>query len=85
MSCSEPPHEAATHAHRQRPRNSGFSYSSTASDVLQGIDLNGKVAIVTGGYSGLGIRRRRRWPAPARGGRPGAAARRAPRLRASTT
>ena len=39
----------------QRPLNSGFGYRSTASDVLQDIDLNGKVAIVTGGYSGLGI------------------------------
>jgi NAD(P)-dependent dehydrogenase (short-subunit alcohol dehydrogenase family) len=34
---------------------SGFSAQSTASDVLAGIDLSGKTAIVTGGYSGLGI------------------------------
>jgi NAD(P)-dependent dehydrogenase (short-subunit alcohol dehydrogenase family) len=34
---------------------SGFSGRSTASDVLAGIDLSGKTAIVTGGYSGLGI------------------------------
>jgi NAD(P)-dependent dehydrogenase (short-subunit alcohol dehydrogenase family) len=39
----------------QRPLNSGFGYRSTASDVLEGIDLAGKVAIVTGGYSGLGL------------------------------
>lgn len=34
---------------------SGFSARSTASEVLAGIDLTGKTAIVTGGYSGLGI------------------------------
>jgi NAD(P)-dependent dehydrogenase (short-subunit alcohol dehydrogenase family) len=34
---------------------SGFDASSTASDVLKGIDLTGKLAIVTGGYSGLGL------------------------------
>jgi NAD(P)-dependent dehydrogenase (short-subunit alcohol dehydrogenase family) len=34
---------------------SGFGYRSTATDVLDGIDLHGTLAIVTGGYSGLGI------------------------------
>jgi NAD(P)-dependent dehydrogenase (short-subunit alcohol dehydrogenase family) len=34
---------------------SGFGYRSTATDVLDGIDLTGTLAIVTGGYSGLGI------------------------------
>jgi NAD(P)-dependent dehydrogenase (short-subunit alcohol dehydrogenase family) len=34
---------------------SDFGYRSTATDVLAGIDLHGKLAIVTGGYSGLGI------------------------------
>jgi NAD(P)-dependent dehydrogenase (short-subunit alcohol dehydrogenase family) len=34
---------------------SGFGPRSTASDVLEGIDLDGRLAIVTGGYSGLGI------------------------------
>jgi NAD(P)-dependent dehydrogenase (short-subunit alcohol dehydrogenase family) len=34
---------------------SGFGERTTAADVLEGIDLNGKLAIVTGGYSGLGI------------------------------
>lgn len=33
---------------------SGFTAASTADDVIEGIDLRGKVAIVTGGYSGLG-------------------------------
>jgi NAD(P)-dependent dehydrogenase (short-subunit alcohol dehydrogenase family) len=38
----------------QAPISSGFTAASTASDVMHGIDLAGKVAIVTGGYSGLG-------------------------------
>jgi NAD(P)-dependent dehydrogenase (short-subunit alcohol dehydrogenase family) len=39
----------------QRPIGSGFSAASTAADVIRGIDLSGKVAIVTGGSSGLGV------------------------------
>ncbi|MEU6020713.1 oxidoreductase [Micromonospora sp. NPDC047134] len=33
----------------------GFGIDSTATEVLAGIDLTGKLAIVTGGYSGLGL------------------------------
>jgi NAD(P)-dependent dehydrogenase (short-subunit alcohol dehydrogenase family) len=33
----------------------GFGPWSTADDVLTGIDLSGKVALVTGGYSGIGL------------------------------
>ncbi|MGW7486872.1 SDR family NAD(P)-dependent oxidoreductase [Streptomyces sp. NPDC054786] len=40
---------------QQHKINTGFGASSTASDVLRGIDLSGKLAIVTGGYSGLGL------------------------------
>jgi NAD(P)-dependent dehydrogenase (short-subunit alcohol dehydrogenase family) len=32
-----------------------FDIDSTATDVLAGIDLRGKLAVVTGGYSGLGL------------------------------
>ncbi|HEY3556825.1 MAG TPA: SDR family NAD(P)-dependent oxidoreductase [Kribbella sp.] len=39
----------------QHKIGSGFGHDSTADDVLAGIDLNGKLAIVTGGYSGLGL------------------------------
>lgn len=39
----------------QVPTNSGFSGKSTGAEVVEGIDLAGKVAIVTGGYSGLGL------------------------------
>lgn len=34
---------------------SPFSAASTAGDVLSGIDLTGRIAVVTGGYSGLGL------------------------------
>lgn len=40
---------------RQQPLASEFGYRSTATDVLAGRDLVGKTAIVTGGYSGLGL------------------------------
>ncbi|WP_230194134.1 SDR family NAD(P)-dependent oxidoreductase [Streptomyces coriariae] len=39
----------------QHKIGSGFDARSTAADVLQGIDLSGKLAIVTGGYSGIGL------------------------------
>ena len=39
----------------QQPLNSGFGAKSEPSEVLEGIDLNGKTAIVTGGYSGIGL------------------------------
>ncbi|MFD4999995.1 SDR family NAD(P)-dependent oxidoreductase [Streptomyces buecherae] len=38
----------------QRGIGSGFHARSTTDDVLRGIDLTGTLAIVTGGYSGLG-------------------------------
>jgi NAD(P)-dependent dehydrogenase (short-subunit alcohol dehydrogenase family) len=39
----------------QAPIGSGFGAASTAADVIKGIDLSGKTAVVTGGYSGIGI------------------------------
>jgi NAD(P)-dependent dehydrogenase (short-subunit alcohol dehydrogenase family) len=39
----------------QHKIGSGFGASTTAAEVIQGIDLNGTLAIVTGGYSGLGL------------------------------
>jgi NAD(P)-dependent dehydrogenase (short-subunit alcohol dehydrogenase family) len=39
----------------QHPINSGFDAATTAGEIIKGIDLTGKVAIVTGGYSGLGL------------------------------
>ncbi|MGW1067672.1 SDR family NAD(P)-dependent oxidoreductase [Streptomyces aureus] len=39
----------------QHKIGSGFGARSTAEEVLAGIDLSGKLAIVTGGYSGLGL------------------------------
>ncbi|MEM7006642.1 MAG: oxidoreductase [Pseudomonadota bacterium] len=42
-------------ASNQTPIGSGFHAKSTAAEVLEGIDLSGKNAVVTGGYSGIGI------------------------------
>jgi NAD(P)-dependent dehydrogenase (short-subunit alcohol dehydrogenase family) len=39
----------------QHKIGSGFGASSTAEEVVRGIDLSGKLALVTGGYSGLGL------------------------------
>ncbi|SDW29437.1 NAD(P)-dependent dehydrogenase, short-chain alcohol dehydrogenase family [Arthrobacter sp. cf158] len=39
----------------QQPLGSEFGHGSTAMDVVSGVDLSGKTAIVTGGYSGLGL------------------------------
>ncbi|MDC0774029.1 oxidoreductase [Streptomyces sp. HD] len=62
----------------QRPLGSPFSATSTAEDVMAGLDLSGATAVVTGGYSGLGLETTRSLAAagarvivPAR--RPGAA------------
>lgn len=40
---------------RQAPLGSGFTAASTADDVVAGVDLDGRTALVTGGYSGLGL------------------------------
>ena len=39
----------------QQPLHSGFSARSSANDVIKDIDLNGKIAIVTGGNAGIGL------------------------------
>ncbi|MGG6312519.1 oxidoreductase [Paenibacillus macerans] len=39
----------------QRPLPSGYGPRTTAEEIVRGADLRGKVAIVTGGYSGLGL------------------------------
>ncbi|MGO4729251.1 SDR family NAD(P)-dependent oxidoreductase [Paenibacillus sp. 2KB_22] len=39
----------------QHKIGSGFDHRSTTEDVLSNIDLTGRLAIVTGGYSGLGL------------------------------
>jgi NAD(P)-dependent dehydrogenase (short-subunit alcohol dehydrogenase family) len=39
----------------QAPIHSGFGATTTAREALRGIDLSGKVAIVTGGYTGIGL------------------------------
>ncbi|WP_329620322.1 oxidoreductase [Streptomyces sp. NBC_01255] len=39
----------------QQPLGSPFSAASTARDITAGLDLSGTSAVVTGGYSGLGL------------------------------
>ncbi|MCF0041268.1 SDR family NAD(P)-dependent oxidoreductase [Dyadobacter fanqingshengii] len=39
----------------QQPIQSGFTAYSTAAEVIEGIDLSGKTAVVTGGYAGIGL------------------------------
>ena len=39
----------------QQPLQSGFNVASTTHDVIEGIELTGKTAIVTGGYAGIGL------------------------------
>ncbi|WP_017597930.1 SDR family NAD(P)-dependent oxidoreductase [Nocardiopsis lucentensis] len=39
----------------QKTIGSGFGPRSTAKEVLEGIDLTGRTAVVTGGYSGIGL------------------------------
>ncbi|MEW1688031.1 SDR family NAD(P)-dependent oxidoreductase [Streptomyces sp. NPDC091265] len=40
---------------KQQKLGTGFGAHSTADEVLNGIDLTGTTALVTGGYSGLGL------------------------------
>lgn len=40
---------------QQKPINSGFGVEATPEEVMAGIDLYGKVAVVTGGHSGIGL------------------------------
>ncbi|WP_233478046.1 oxidoreductase [Streptomyces mobaraensis] len=50
-----PHHAPADRMRRQRPLGSGFGAAGTADDVLAGVDLTGRTALVTGGASGLGL------------------------------
>ncbi|HEX3779085.1 MAG TPA: SDR family NAD(P)-dependent oxidoreductase [Pseudonocardiaceae bacterium] len=44
-----------TQTTQQHKIGSGFGAQSTAADVLSGIDLTGRLVVITGGYSGIGI------------------------------
>ncbi len=41
--------------HRQHPLGTKFTAASTADDVLAGLDLSGRHAIITGGHAGIGL------------------------------
>jgi NAD(P)-dependent dehydrogenase (short-subunit alcohol dehydrogenase family) len=42
-------------ASQQTPVRSGFGATTTARETLHGLDLSAKVAIITGGYAGIGL------------------------------
>ena len=40
---------------QQKPTNSEFHSKTNADEITKGIDISNKIAIVTGGYSGIGL------------------------------
>ncbi len=55
ISCSDKDGHMSEISPSQRPLKSGFGVRTTAIEVVAGLDLSGKTAVVTGGYSGLGL------------------------------
>jgi NAD(P)-dependent dehydrogenase (short-subunit alcohol dehydrogenase family) len=42
-------------AENQKPIKSGYGPDCAASEIMRGVELHGKTAVVTGGYSGIGL------------------------------
>ena len=42
-------------ANNQKPLDSGFGQKPSSAEIMAGVDLSGKTAVVTGGYSGIGL------------------------------
>ncbi len=42
-------------ATEQKPLSSGFGPLTTAAEIVEGVELRGKVAVVTGGHGGIGL------------------------------
>lgn len=55
-SASAPFHTGPVLPHEtQRPLNSRFNHETTASEIVDGLDLRGKTVVITGGHSGTGL------------------------------
>ena len=55
-SASNPVYDGPIIPHEQQtPLNSGFDRSTTAMEIIDGIDLTGKTIVMTGGHSGTGL------------------------------
>ena len=46
---------------KQTPILSGFGPQTTVKEILENFDFTGEIAVVTGGYSGIGLRLRAHW------------------------
>ncbi|MDR1063203.1 MAG: SDR family NAD(P)-dependent oxidoreductase [Azoarcus sp.] len=55
-SASAPPHNGPVISDaKQKPLPSRFNHETTAAEVVEGLDLRGKIIVITGGHSGTGL------------------------------
>jgi NAD(P)-dependent dehydrogenase (short-subunit alcohol dehydrogenase family) len=55
MTATTPSPALAARLEQQHPLGSGHTARTTAAEVIEGVDLTGRLALVTGGYSGIGL------------------------------